>query len=191
MVRLVDGISLTDGGEILTIVDSTGEVYVSAQYTGSSSGRSWYLTSGTFLYKDFPTPGFSEKALAYIVMTSPSSTSKLTTENTYYQSLYKKRKDRYYDLKAQISSLGLGVNKSGRAYKKTNSSEIELMDGAEEFDGEVVSPLSSQVKIVAVLPDETGKDDHNEQVSLELISGASVDLSLFVVHAGTKKTNLG
>ncbi len=210
-VTLVDSISLTDGGETITITDLSGRLYSSAIYTGSIANHSRYAKpsdssggsiSNEFSQSGFMSPWFSEKAFSYLpaslgVVSSDSvgdSDSSMTKaeSNSYYQALYKKRKDRYYDLKAQIALFGLAINKAGAAYRKWASSAVELVDDTEEFTE--ADPLSAEVfstlQISAVLPDATWKDANSEQIRITLLSGNPVDLQDFVIHVNTKKTFL-
>ena len=47
-----------------------------------------------------------------------------------------------------------------------------------------------QVHIVSLLPDAEGKDDNNEQITVELLSGQNLDLTDFIVRVNSKKTAL-
>ncbi len=75
------------------------------------------------------------------------------------------------------------------AYKKTASSQNELVDDAEEFSDSTPS-LPFAIHIVSVLPDPDGKDENSEQIILQLDSGNAVDLDGLFVHVGTKKSML-
>ena len=64
----------------------------------------------------------------------------------------------------------------------------EEIPSAALVNSEPVSP--SFLRISSVLPDAEGKDDDNEQITIELLSGENVDLENFTVRVNTKKTAL-
>ena len=181
---------------MLTLHDAAGNVFDSLIYTWSVSSKSRYRSSlESWAAVSAPlTPWFSEKALQYFsslfLVSEKADPETLQEKDTYYQWLYRKRKDRYYDLKEQISAFGLSVNQAGIAYNKSNKSHVELVNGAEDFAWSLDAAPTALLSIIAVLADAEGKDEGSEWVSIELRSDEAADLSTLTIHAGSKKSIL-
>lgn len=193
-IVLIDSVSLTDGWERLTLKDLSGHTYHELLYTWSKPLFSRYEKEGWWaLYSHYFSPGFSEQILDHYPGLSQTQASVSPTETaakeTYYQSLYNKRKDRYYELKTQISAFGVAVNTAWTAYIKNSSHQIELVNGSEEF-AEAESEMAWQLKITALLPDPKGKDEWKEQITIMLLSGSHYSLSSVLLLSNKKKVIL-
>ncbi len=184
----IEFLSLTDGWEYLALYDLTGNMLDEIIYTGNETSRSRYRDGTWSLRADYPSPGFSDTIFQRISLPG-AAVEKPEGKSSYYEDLYRKWKDRYYELKDQLAAFGIWVNQAGQAYNKSTSSQVELVSGSENF-ADLPDLLRSVLQIKRVLPDAEGKDEGNEQITIALLSWEQADLSMLKLVSNNKKTAL-
>lgn len=86
----------------------------------------------------------------------------------------------------QVCDAETRINYPAKSSSSISTSEdIPLAERIENRAGE-----DFQLRIISLLPDADGKDDNNEQITLELLTGENLDLADFIIHINSKKTAL-